>query len=37
MNEKHKCICGGCFTTKHKSAHFKTKKHLKYIQGNESE
>ena len=36
LNEKHKCLCGGCFTTTHKSAHFKTKKHLKYIQENES-
>jgi hypothetical protein len=37
FNEKHKCGCGGCFTTAHRSAHFKTKKHLKYIQENESE
>ena len=35
LNEKHKCICGGCFTTVNKSHHFKTKKHLKYIQENE--
>ena len=35
--EKHKCICGGSFTTQHKLEHFKTKKHLKYIQENESE
>ena len=35
-NEKHKCGCGGCFTTANRSAHFKTKKHLKYIQENES-
>jgi hypothetical protein len=35
-HEKHKCGCGGCFTTQNKSIHFKTKKHLKYIQENES-
>ena len=33
--EKHKCGCGGCFTTQNKSAHSKTKMHLKYIQENE--
>ena len=33
--EKHKCGCGGCFSTANRSAHFKTKKHLKYIQENE--
>ena len=37
VNEKHQCICGGCFTTANKSAHNKTKKHLKYIQENESD
>jgi hypothetical protein len=36
-NEKHKCLCGGCFTTVNKSHHSKSKKHLKYIQENESE
>ena len=36
LNEKHKCECGGCITTQHKLTHFKTKKHLKYIQENES-
>jgi len=34
-NEKHECECGGRYSTCHKSAHFKTKKHLKYIQENE--
>ena len=34
--EKHKCGCGGCYTTDNKSQHNKTKKHLKYIQENES-
>ena len=34
MNEKHKCICGGCFTTKHKSNHLKTKKHIHYLKDN---
>jgi hypothetical protein len=37
LQEKHQCLCGGCFTTANRSAHFKTKKHLKYIQENESE
>ena len=36
-NEKHKCRCGGCFTTANKSPHNKSKKHVKYIQENESE
>jgi hypothetical protein len=35
FQEKHQCLCGGCFTTANKSVHFKTKKHLKYIQENE--
>ena len=35
-NEKHQCLCGGCYTTVNKSYHYKTKKHLKYIQENES-
>ena len=35
--EKHQCLCGGCFTTKYKLKHLKTKKHLQYIQENESE
>ena len=33
-NEKHECECGGRYSTCHKSEHFKTKKHLKYIQEN---
>jgi hypothetical protein len=37
LNEKHECECGGRYSTCHKSAHFKTKKHFKYIQENESE
>ena len=36
-NEKHQCECGGRYSTCHKSQHNKTKKHLKYIQENESE
>ena len=36
-NEKHQCLCGGCYTTVNKSIHYKTKKHLKYTQENESE
>ena len=35
-NEKHQCKCGGFFTIVNKSHHSKTKKHLKYIQENES-
>ena len=35
LNEKHECECGGRYSTCHKSVHFKTKKHLKYIQENE--
>jgi hypothetical protein len=35
LQEKHQCLCGGCYTTQHKSAHFKTKKHIQYIQENE--
>ena len=34
LQQKHKCKCGGCFTTVNKSTHSKTKKHLKYIQEN---
>jgi len=30
-NIKNICECGGKFLTTHKSAHIKTKKHLKYI------
>ena len=37
FNEKHNCECGGCFTTEHKLAHFKTLKHIKYIQEKESD
>ena len=37
LQEKHQCLCGGCFTTANKSQHSKTKRHLKYIQENESE
>ena len=32
INEKHKCECGGKYTHKHKSRHFKTKKHIQYIE-----
>ena len=34
---KHKCECGGCFTIQYKLAHFKTLKHIKYIQEKESD
>jgi hypothetical protein len=30
-NQKHTCICGGKYTTGHKSQHLKTKKHQLYI------
>ena len=32
INEKHKCECGGKYTHKHKSIHFKTKKHIQYTE-----
>ena len=35
LTEKHKCGCGGCFITANKQRHFKSNKHLKYIQENE--
>jgi len=31
MNEKFKCECGGKYTYTHKSRHFKSKKHLKFV------
>ena len=31
INEKFKCDCGGCYTHKHKAEHFRTKKHISYI------
>jgi len=31
INEKFTCECGGNYTYKHKSQHFKTKKHLKFV------
>jgi hypothetical protein len=37
FNEKNNCECGGNFTTQHKLAHFKTLKHIKYIQEKESD
>ena len=27
---KHSCICGGNYTTSHKTEHFKSKKHINY-------
>ena len=34
---KHKCdVCGGCYATKHKSTHFKTKKHLEAVNKNKN-
>ena len=32
QNEKHTCLCGGCYTTTGKSKHLKTKKHIKYLE-----
>tara|TARA_R110000787_G_scaffold118265_1_gene229097 strand:+ start:86 stop:709 length:624 start_codon:yes stop_codon:yes gene_type:complete len=31
LNEKFNCDCGGKYTFTHKSSHFKTKKHIHYI------
>jgi len=33
INLKHLCDCGGRYTTKHKSTHEKTEKHLEYLKG----
>ena len=33
--EHFKCPCGGQYTKQHKSRHFKTKKHLKYLENND--
>ena len=33
-NPKINCECGGKYTFRHKETHFKTKKHLKYINEN---
>jgi hypothetical protein len=31
INQKYECECGGKYTNSHKSRHFTTKKHLKYL------
>ena len=31
LQTKFKCICGGCHTRKHKSEHYKAKKHIDYM------
>ena len=31
LNEKITCECGGKYTHKHKSTHFKTKKHIEFL------
>jgi len=31
LKKRHECECGGKYTHKNKSAHLKTKKHLKYL------
>ena len=31
QNEKHECVCGGNYTTTHKSHHIKSLKHLNYF------
>jgi hypothetical protein len=33
-NEKHECDCGGRYTNRGRSAHFKTKKHVNYVNNN---
>ena len=32
---KFKCICGGCYTRRHKSTHYKTKNHNNYMTKND--
>jgi len=32
LKDKHECECGGKYTCNDKSRHFKTKKHIKYIE-----
>ena len=32
INEKHNCECGSKYTLLHKARHFRSKKHLKYIE-----
>ena len=32
LKEKHECECGGKYTHGNKSAHFKTKKHIQFIE-----
>lgn len=34
INEKFECECGGKYTYKHKSTHFKSMKHIDYISKN---
>lgn len=34
IHKKNDCICGGKFINKHKNDHFKTQKHLKYLENN---
>ena len=31
INEKISCECGGCYTQKHMTTHFKTEKHITYL------
>lgn len=32
INQKHTCLCGGQYSTKNRSEHNKTQKHIKYCQ-----
>jgi len=32
INQKYECECGGKYTTKRKSQHFSTQKHIKYLE-----
>tara|TARA_R110002049_G_scaffold51202_4_gene144991 strand:+ start:385 stop:909 length:525 start_codon:yes stop_codon:yes gene_type:complete len=34
QSEKFTCPCGGCYTRAKKSVHFKSQKHLKYLETN---
>ena len=35
INKKFNCTCGGKYTYVNKTKHFKTKKHLKYLEDND--
>jgi hypothetical protein len=34
QNQKSKCLCGSCYTNKNKQQHFRSNKHIKYLEEN---